>query len=135
MNSSEAQKEAVRRFGPMGSIVQHYNGAANPCWVGTALSHGATFTFLCMGKGDSWESAFADAAVRRPEPFHTPTKGREAMTQPPSPPPSPLRCPFCGSVRLIRCNSAEPSSQYRCLSCHKYVTQEEAEKHTEDKAK
>lgn len=74
MTSSEAQQEAVRRFGVMGAVVQHFHGAAQPFWVGTAMTHGANFTFLCVGKGESWESAFADAAVKQPALFNAPRR-------------------------------------------------------------
>lgn len=70
MNSTEAQQEAVRRFGLLGAVIQHFQGAAKPFWVGTAMSNETTFSFHCFGRGESWETAFADAATKQPAHFH-----------------------------------------------------------------
>jgi hypothetical protein len=70
MNSTQAQQEAVRRWGPLGSVVCHFTGLGKPFWVGTALCHGADFTFHCFGRGDSWEAAFTDAETKQLSPFH-----------------------------------------------------------------
>jgi hypothetical protein len=70
MNSAQAQQEAVRRWGPLGAVVQFFQGVAHPFCVGTALNHGASFSFHPFGRGESWEAAFADAATKQPEFFH-----------------------------------------------------------------
>jgi hypothetical protein len=70
MNSTQAQQEAVRRWGPLGAVVQFFQGAAQPFCVGTALNHGASFSFCPFGRGQSWEAAFADADEKLPTHFH-----------------------------------------------------------------
>jgi hypothetical protein len=70
MNSTQAQQEAVRRWGPLGAVVQFFQGAAQPYCVGTALNHRGSFSFHPFGRGESWEAAFADADEKLPANFH-----------------------------------------------------------------